>query len=182
MKGKKSKSQNWKISTSCKMPEKRCIKASTIQHTPECGRDAEVNDNCAFILQLIILKSYLTCHRLSIHKRTAFAPVTVSIIPCSIPFHQLRFFSVQKCMPNHWWRFSVFKNVHRFTGQSFTIPSCILFHLSWFLNHFSTHGFQNSFTSHGLQNPPLYTALSVSYQHPQLHTFSAVSCKPFERS
>jgi hypothetical protein len=42
-----------------------------------------------------------------------------------------------------WWRFSVFINVHRFTGHSFTIQSYILFHLSWFLNRFSTHGFQN---------------------------------------
>jgi hypothetical protein len=65
----KGKSQKAKTEIqSCKMPEKRCIEASTIQYTPDSGRDTEVNEDWAFILQLIILNSYLTCHRLSIHK------------------------------------------------------------------------------------------------------------------
>jgi len=104
MKGKCQKAK-LKFIKSCKMPEKRCSKASTIQYTPDCGRDTEVNEDWAFILQLIILKSYLTCHRLSIHKWIAFAPVTMSIIHCCIPFHQPRF--------------SVFKGVRRVTGDGF---------------------------------------------------------------
>jgi hypothetical protein len=121
--------------------QKRFIKASTIQYTPNCGRDTEVCDDCAFILQLIILKSYLTCHRLSIHMWTVFAPVSVRY-PLLYTLSSGTIFSVQRCTPNHWWRFPVFENVHRFTGHIFSIQSCTLFHLSWFLNHFSTHGFQ----------------------------------------
>jgi hypothetical protein len=141
MKGKKSKGQNWEIYKSRKMPEKRCIKASTIQYTPDCGRDTEVNDDYAFILQLIILKSYLTRHRLCIHKWEAFAPVTVSTIHYCIPFHQPRF--------------SVSKGVRRITVTVFCIQKCTPLHRSQFYypelhtvsslmvsKRFSTHGFQ----------------------------------------
>lgn len=82
-------------------------------------------------------------------------------------------FCVQKCTP-----------VHRsqFYYPEFHTVSSVMISKPFQHTQFPVPTVEYSFTSHGLQNPVLYTALPVSYQHPQLHTVSAVSCKPFDRS
>ena len=115
---------------------------NTIYGTPVCGRYTEVNDDCTFILQPIILASYLTCHDLSNHKWTAYAPSHNLQYPLLYSLSSVTVFSVNRCTPNHRWRFSVFRTVHRFTSHSFIIQSCIMFYLSWFLYRCSTHGFR----------------------------------------
>ena len=111
---------------------------------------------------------------------TAFAPVTVSVIHCCIPFHQHRIqcskvyaeslvtvFCIKKCTPLH--------RSHFFYPELHTVSS-VMVSKPFQHSRFPVPTVEYSFTSHGLQNPRLYTALPVSYQHPQLHTVWAVSC------